>query len=95
MTELWKDVHEEFMQDPEYREEWERTKPFREIANEIVRVRTEAKLTQRQLAEKIGTSYSTICRIESLEYGRVTFSTLVRIAQALGLELEVRFKKAS
>ena len=90
----WADVKSELMKDVDFKAEWEATKPFRQVASEVVRVRCEEGLTQRELAERIGTSVSAISRIESLNYGKVSISTLVKIADALNLELEIRFKKA-
>ena len=51
------------------------------------------ELTQQQLAERIGTSYSAISRIES---GRTATSlqTLIRIAHALDLKLVLGFEEA-
>jgi len=95
--ETWQTVKAQLLaEDPLFRMEWEYSKPFRVVATELIRIRSEAELTQKQLAEKIGTTPSVISRLESLDYGRVTLSTLQRIAHALDLELDIRFlKKAS
>lgn len=90
----WSDVKAELIADSEFREEWLATRTFRQVASEVVRVRSEKNLTQQELAALIGTTKSTISRIESLNYGRVTITTLDKIARALGMELEVRFKEA-
>ena len=42
-------------------------------------------LTQQQLAERVGTSYSRISRIES-DRQRTSLNTLLRIARALDLK---------
>ena len=89
-------LHQRLMKDPDYRKEYQKTQPFEELALKIVRYRCEAGLTQTQLARKIGTSQSTIARIESLEYGRMTMTTLNKIVEALNLELKIELlKKAS
>jgi len=44
------------------------------------------KLTQQQLARKVGTSHSQISRIESGRH-RTSVETLRRIAEALGMRL--------
>jgi len=80
-------------QNPAYRHEAMQARPYVQVAKELVRIRSEANLTQKQLAEKIGTTSSVISRMESLDYGRVTLSTLQRIAHALDLELDIRFLK--
>lgn len=61
-----------------------------EIAYQILQLRKKKKLSQAQLAKKIGTKQSDIARIEA---GQQNFSidTLEKIAQALNCKLEVNF----
>jgi HTH-type transcriptional regulator / antitoxin HipB len=57
----------------------------------MVRELREARgLSQRQLAERMGTTQSVVGRLEA-GGSRPTIVTLHRVAQALGLRLEVRF----
>ncbi len=86
-------LHQEFMQISAYRQEFEALKPVCEIAEMILKARIEAKLTQKQLAERLGTTQSVISRIESLDYGGVNVQTLQKIAEALGLTLQITFLK--
>ncbi len=65
-----------------------------EIARQIYDLRTEAGLTQRQLADRVGTSHSQIARLEDCDYEGHSMATLRRIARALGKRLEVRFVTA-
>src|SRR5229473_834795 len=62
-----------------------------EVAQLIYEVRTKAKLTQKQLAELIGTTQSVIARLEDADYGGHSLSMLQRIASALNKRLEIRF----
>jgi ribosome-binding protein aMBF1 (putative translation factor) len=62
-----------------------------DLARRIFRLRTRAGLSQRELAERVGTSASAICRLENAEYDGHSLSVLRRIAQALGKRVEVRF----
>jgi DNA-binding XRE family transcriptional regulator len=62
-----------------------------EIAELIHQVRTEAGLSQRELAKLIGTSASAICRLEDADYDGHSMAMLRRIAEALGRRVEVRF----
>jgi transcriptional regulator with XRE-family HTH domain len=55
--------------------------------------RLNAKLTQKQLAEKVGTSQPAIARLESGNYKNVSLSYLRRIGKVLGVAPEVHFKK--
>jgi transcriptional regulator with XRE-family HTH domain len=89
----WQAVKAEMLQDPKLQAEHNATNPFRAVAMELVRIRLDADLTQQQLADRIGTSKSVVSRLESLDYGRVSLTTLARIADALGLELHIQFLK--
>jgi DNA-binding XRE family transcriptional regulator len=61
------------------------------LAQQLDRLRSEANLTQSQLAELVGTSHSVISRLENATYEGHSLSMLRRIAQALGHRVEVRF----
>jgi len=63
-----------------------------QVAHDVYRLRSSAGLTQRQLAEKIGTTASVICRLEDSDYDGHSLKMLQRIACALGQRVEVRFK---
>lgn len=62
-----------------------------EVAQQIYDVRTKAKLTQKQLAELVGTTQSVIARLEDSDYEGHSLSMLQRIASALHKRLEIRF----
>lgn len=51
--------------------------------------RTGAGLSQKELAERVGTTQSVISRLEDADYGGHSLSMLQRIAEALGLRLDV------
>lgn len=61
-----------------------------EIAYLIAQKRKQAKISQKELAQKIGTTQSNVARMEA---GNQNFSmvTLDKIAEALGSELRVNF----
>ena len=61
------------------------------IARTIYKLRTKAKLTQRELAVLVGTSTSVISRLEDDDYEGHSLSMLRRIARALNRRLDVRF----
>ncbi len=60
-----------------------------QIARTIVDLRQEAGLTQKELADKIGTTQSVISRLEDAEYDGHSLSMLNRIAEALHKKLRV------
>ena len=62
-----------------------------EVAEKIYRLRTAAGLTQRELAEKIGTTASVICRLENADYEGHSLSMLRRVAKALNQRVRISF----
>jgi ribosome-binding protein aMBF1 (putative translation factor) len=65
------------------------------IGQMIYDIRTQAGLTQKQLAELAGTDQAVISRLEDADYEGHTMSMLRRIAKALGKLVEVRFVDAA
>jgi ribosome-binding protein aMBF1 (putative translation factor) len=65
------------------------------VARMIYQARTQAGLTQAQLAELIGTKQPVIARLEDADYEGHSLSMLQRIAQVLGQRLEVSFVPAT
>lgn len=66
-----------------------------EIARQITDLRTASGLTQRQLADKIGTTQSVVSRLEDAEYEGHSLSMLTRIAQALDQKVKVMLEPAN
>lgn len=66
-----------------------------EIAELICQLREEAGLTQRELAKRVGTTASVICRLEDADYEGHSMTMLRRVAQAVGKRVEVRFVPAA
>jgi ribosome-binding protein aMBF1 (putative translation factor) len=62
-----------------------------EVAQMIYDLRMEAKLSQRQLAKKVGTTASVICRLEDADYEGHSLAMLRRVAAALNKEVEIKF----
>lgn len=61
-----------------------------EVARMIYDARTRAGLSQRELAELMGTKQPVIARLEDAEYEGHSLTMLQRIAAALGHRLELR-----
>ncbi len=61
------------------------------VARKLTTLRLRAGLTQRQLAELVGTTASAICRLEDAEYEGHSLAMLNRIAAALKQRVEIRF----
>ena len=65
------------------------------VAGHLYDLRTEAGLTQQQLADRVGTTASVICRLEDADYDGHSLSMLRRIADALDKRVEIRFVRNS
>lgn len=75
-----------------YREEAARIEPLEAIARVVIMRRGELGLSQRDLAERMGTSHSAISRIESGQH-QTSVETLKRLATALELRLLIGFER--
>jgi transcriptional regulator with XRE-family HTH domain len=64
------------------------------VARQIFDLRTQAGLTQRELAKQIGTTQSVISRLEDADYEGHSLSMLRRIAEALGATVDVELGAA-
>ena len=62
-----------------------------EIARKIYDLRKAAGLSQRALAQLIGTTASVICRLEDADYEGHSLAMLQRIAAAVNKRVEIRF----
>ena len=56
-------------------------------------MRKSLNLTQKELAEQIGTSQPAIARVESGNYRNLSLSFLRRLAHALGAVAEIHLRK--
>ncbi len=62
------------------------------LASMPIEARTNAKLSQAELAERMGTSQSTIARLES-GAAEPSLSTLKRFAEATGMRVRVSLER--
>lgn len=86
----FKQLHEEWMQDPEYAREYEKLEPEFQIAKAIIDARIRKKITQEQLAKKAGTGQAVISRLENMN-GKPSLALIQRVADALGLRTQIQF----
>ena len=84
------DLKKRLMEDPEVREEYANVDAEYSLIEAMIRARNDARLTQAEIAERIGTTQSAIARLEG---GRVSPSvaTLRRYAEATGRQLRIGF----
>ncbi len=78
-------------QDPDLRHQADEALVNAEVAQLIYDARTKSKLTQKRLADLVGTTQSVIARLEDADYEGHSLSMLQRIASALNKRLEIRF----
>jgi DNA-binding XRE family transcriptional regulator len=80
--------------DPAYRAERLRRAPYERIARLVITQRMATGLTQKALADQVGTSESAICRLERGDHAP-SLDTLRRLAAVFGKELVVDFVAAN
>ena len=73
-----RDVHEKWLDEPAYREEYERLDPEFELARALIEARAGAGLTQAELTLRV----------------QPTTATLRRLARATGTRLKIAFERA-
>lgn len=81
------------LSDKSFKKEYELLEEEFQIAKEVIRLRLEAKLTQKELAAKVGTSQPAIARLESGVYKNLSLSFLNKVGKALGTVPVLHFKK--
>lgn len=81
------------LKNPKIKAEYEKVQPEFALINEVLRARSEKGITQKDLAERVGTKQSVISRLEA---GRANPSVafLKKLALALNSHLEIRFIQA-
>ena len=90
-TDAVKILHDRYIKgDPKRLASLESEREKAAIAAQIYDLRNKASLTQKQLADLVGTTQSVISRLEDADYRGHTLSLLERIATALHCRVEVR-----
>jgi DNA-binding XRE family transcriptional regulator len=76
------------LKDPEFKKEYDALEDEFALARELIAARVKAKLTQEEVAKRMGTSQSAVARMES---GRAMPSTtsLQKYAKAVGRQLKI------
>ncbi|MYA59501.1 MAG: helix-turn-helix transcriptional regulator [Chloroflexi bacterium] len=84
-------LHTRWLRDPAYREAYVDLAPGFRLARALIEARTNAGLTQAQMAERMQTTQSVVARLES---GRAHPSTrtLEKFARAAGTHLKISFE---
>lgn len=84
----WEKVKRDLMKNPKFVEEYEKLQPEFAIAQAIIDARVNKKVSQQELAEKVGTGQAVISRLETAN-ASPSLSLIKRVADALGLRAEI------
>lgn len=80
------------LKDDEFASEYETLRDEYKLAREVIELRKQRNMTQKELAEKAGTSQPAIARLESGLYQNVSMSFMRKIGKALGALPEIHLK---
>lgn len=79
------------LKNPKIKREYDLLRAEYEVIDKVIQLRLNSNLTQKKLAEKIGTKQSAISRLEKAMVNP-TLYTLSQLASAFGKRLVVEFK---
>ena len=88
MTIPFEETRKKWFKDPAFLKEYEALEPEFRMAQELIKARSQAGLSQKDVAKRMGTSQSTVARLESGH--KPSFKSLERYAEAVGMNVEVR-----
>lgn len=83
------DVKKEWLKDPKFKKSYDDLEPEYAIIQAVLKKRIESKMSQKDLARKLGTKQSAISRLESGNYNP-TLSFLKKLSTTLGGKLEIK-----
>jgi DNA-binding Xre family transcriptional regulator len=89
------DLLKKQLKNKKFREEYDSLEEEYLIAKQVIKLRLNSKMTQKELAQKAGTSQPAIARLESGNYRSLSLSFLNRIGVALGATPHIQFKKTN
>lgn len=87
-----KDIELKRQTDPEFRKAWDESRAEYKLIGEMISLRKQEKITQKELAALTGNKQQVISRIERKE-SIPTIRSFSRILNALGYELQIVKKK--
>ena len=89
----WLDLEKELLADPAVKKEYEHLAPRYAVISELISARIKKGMTQKQIAEKIGTKQSAIARLES---GTVnpSIDLLQKVAGVLDRKISIRLTQS-
>lgn len=85
----WTEFRKELMSDPKVKKAYEDLQPEFAIVQAIIDARVKKKISQEELAKRMGTGQAVISRLENAN-AKPSLSLIKRLADALGLKVELR-----
>ncbi|MBM3150295.1 MAG: helix-turn-helix domain-containing protein, partial [Chloroflexi bacterium] len=85
----YEEFEAELLRKPGIRKEFEALQPRYDMIRSLIERRNQLQITQKQLADIVGTKQPAISRLEKGDYN-TTLSTLFKVADALDLDISLR-----
>lgn len=86
----WKELRRELFKDPGVKKAYEDLQPEFAIVQAIIDARVKKKISQEELAKRMGTGQAVISRLENAN-AKPSLSLIKRLANALNLKVELHF----
>ncbi|MDO8609298.1 MAG: helix-turn-helix transcriptional regulator [bacterium] len=88
----WKQLKSELLQNKAVKKEYIKLKPRYEVISKLISIRIEKGITQKELAQKIGTKQSAIARFEA---GNInpSIGLLEKMAKVMGYKINISLSK--
>jgi ribosome-binding protein aMBF1 (putative translation factor) len=87
-------LSDEWFRNPEFVREYDALEEEFALATALIKARSDAGLTQEELARRMGTTQSAIARLEGGK-SRPSTTTLTKLAKATGTRLRVSFERVA
>ena len=87
----WKILKSELLQNKEVAKEYKKMTPRYAVIAQLIQARAKKGITQKELAQKLGTKQSAIARLESGN-ANPSVTLLERIASAMGYKLIIQIR---
>ena len=80
---------EKQFKNPKFKNQWDKLEPQYQLTRELIRLRLEGKVSQRELASRAKTTQAVISRIENMNVSP-SLGLLQKIAGALDKKIEIK-----
>lgn len=87
----WNTYEKRLLKDKKFKKTAEQLEPEYQLVRSLIELRLRKRLSQKDLAEKIGTKQPVISRLETMG-SKPSFSLLEKISKALDVRLHICFQ---